>query len=137
MQPSPAGTKIRVISNTSEHNYRIGQVYTVVKVDPNDGTFRGKDAEGAVGGWIHWNDCTRADSVGWGFVKSVLPGEVSEFLSAFTMIESIELKIEIKDAILRKLPNLHELIMQAQAEATAQAAQQPLPTNEDNDDPFC
>lgn len=115
MKKTPkVGDKIRVIANSSNHNYIVddGDVYTVIAVDVNDSTLRGQSPDGQEGNWIQWCDCEHCYGLGWEFIQSVLPEEVASFLSVFSGIEAVELRTDIKDGILKKLPNLHELIME-------------------------
>jgi hypothetical protein len=136
MQKTPkVGDKILITGNSNNHSYTFGDgdVYTVVSVDPNDNTLRAKDANGIEGDWIRWSDCKHFHGLGWEFIQSVLPAEVTNFLSVFTGIESVELRGDIKDGILKKLPNLHELIMEEHGRLKAATGKsEPLP----EEDPF-
>jgi len=124
MKPIPkVGDKIKVVGNSNDHNYTVGSLFTVTHVDASDNTLQARDTTGFSGNWIRWRDCERAISVGWDFVKTVLPTEVVSFLSAFNGITSIELQTDIKDAILKKLPNLHELIMDEHSRQKAETAE--------------
>lgn len=116
------GTRIRVIANSNDHNYTVGNVYTISHVDDNDSTLKARDAHGAVGNWIRWSDTAPCGTVGWDFIKKVLPSEIVEFLSAFDGIEQLELSGNAKDAILLSLPDLHERILAEVTKAVDHAA---------------
>jgi hypothetical protein len=109
------GNKVRIVACSNDHNYTVGGIYTVVHVDESDSTLKARDANGVVGNWIRWSDTAPCGTVGWDFIKKVLPPDTIEFLSAFDSIEHLELSGEVKDAILLTLPDLHERIL---AEAT-------------------
>lgn len=125
------GAKIRVIANSNEHNYTVGGIYTVVHVDEGDSTLKARDAKGVVGNWIRWSDTAPSGSVGWDFIKKVLPSDVIEFLGTFDGIEQLELSGDVKDAILLTLPDLHERILTEATKAKDQAAD-----SDDEHDPF-
>jgi len=127
------GAKIRIVANSNEHNYTIGGVYTVVHVDEGDSTLKARDAKGVVGNWIRWSDTAPCGTVGWDFIKKVLPPDVIEFLSAFDAIDQLELSGDVKDAILLTLPDLHERILAEVAKAknnAADSAEEPDPFSE-------
>ena len=137
MQKKPeVGDKILITGNSNNHNYTFGDgdVYTVIAVDVNDNTLRAKTAAGHDGGWIQWSDCMQSYGLGWKFIQSVLPTEVACFLSVFSGIEAVELRTDIKDGILKKLPNLHELIMEEHGRLKA-ASGKSMPLFEE-EDPF-
>jgi hypothetical protein len=115
MKKVPVGRKIRIVGNSNEHNYTIGGVYTVTHIDDSDGTLKAQDLNGEVGNWIRWKDVAAAGTVGWEFIKKVLPVDVIEFLGAFDCIDQLELSGEVKDAILLSLPDLHERILKESA----------------------
>lgn len=109
------GAKIRITANSNDHNYTVGGIYTVVHVDEGDSTLKARDAKGVVGNWIRWSDTAPSGTVGWDFIKKVLPPDVVEFLAAFDGVEQLELSGDVKDTILLSLADLHERIL---AEAT-------------------
>lgn len=109
------GSKIRITANSNDHNYTVGGIYTVVHVDEGDSTLKARDAKGVVGNWIRWSDTAPSGTVGWDFIKKVLPPDVVEFLAAFDGVEQLELSGDVKDTILLSLADLHERIL---AEAT-------------------
>lgn len=111
MKKVPVGRKIRIIGNSNEHNYTIGGIYTVSHVDDSDGTLKAEDSHGVTGNWMRWKDAIPAGTVGWEFVKKVLPADVIEFLAAFDGVDQLELSGDVKDAILLSLPDLHERIL--------------------------
>jgi hypothetical protein len=115
MKKVPVGRKIRIVGNSNEHNYTIGGVYTVTHIDDSDGTLKADDINGVTGNWIRWKDVAPAGTVGWDFIKKVLPVDVIEFLGAFDCIDQLELSGDVKDAILLSLPDLHERILKESA----------------------
>jgi len=112
MKPTTVGSRVRVVGHSNEHNYEVGQVYTVALVD-TDGTFKATDSAGKLGNWLRWTDCEPAGEIGWPFCRDVLPPEVIEFLEAFDGVEALSLKDAVKDEILKGLPNLQEEILTA------------------------
>lgn len=140
MEPADVGTRIRVVSNKYRHPYTVGQVYTVKVVD-NDGTFRAADDHGNIGGWIRWSECMPASHSTWEMLAAELPEPLLRFLSSFEGIRQISLKEKVIDAVLAKVPDMHERIVAASRtpigeaviaanmpkrtkEATAEASQQ-------------
>lgn len=121
MQPAPVGTKIRVLANTNNHTYKLGGVYTVSHVD-TDGTFRAADAHGGVGNWIRWDDCGPLGALAWSRIAADLPEPLLRFLSCFDGIGELVYSERVIDAVLAKLPDLHERIAAAAATPAGQAA---------------
>lgn len=109
MTPAPLGTRIRIISNLHDHDYTIGQTYTIVRLD-DDGTFKAADADGDVGGWLRWEECELATASLWDQLAPDLPDDLVRFLSCFDGVQSLALKREVVDAILRQVPDLHERV---------------------------
>lgn len=109
MESAPVGTRIRVVQNLHEHNYTVGSVYTIVQ-DDEDGTFKAADAAGHVGNWLRWEECELALPSLWDQLAPDLPDDLVRFLSCFDGIRSLTLKHEVVDAVLRKLPDLHERV---------------------------
>ena len=110
MNPVPEGTRIRVVRNSNRHNYTIGRTYTVAH-DDQDGTFTAADANGQAGDWLRWEDCELAGSTAWDRIAGDLPEDLVRFLSCFDGIQSLTLKQSVIDAMLSKLPDLHERIV--------------------------
>lgn len=133
MKKVPVGRKIRITGNSNEHNYTIGGIYTVTHIDDSDGTLKAEDANGVTGNWIRWKDVTPAGTVGWDFIKKVLPADVIEFLGAFDGIEQLELTGDVKDAILLSLPDLHERILKETARLKSAAKGEPSEQDIGND----
>jgi len=109
MTPAPIGTRIRIVDNRHQHNYSIGEIYTVIQID-DDGTFKAADADGDVGNWLRWEECQLAAPTLWDQLAPDLPDDLVRFLSCFDGIQSLTLKREVVDAILRKVPDLHERV---------------------------
>lgn len=137
MQPAPVGTRIRVLSNDNNHSYMVGGVYTVTQVD-TDGTFRAADQNGRVGNWIRWDDCEPLGSQAWARIAAELPEPLLRFLSCFDGVGELVFTERVVDAVLARLPDLHERIVAAAATPAGQAAiaanrppqrpQEPAPT---------
>jgi hypothetical protein len=109
MEPAPVGTRIRVTHNFNDHNYSVGSIYRIVQ-DDDDGTFKAANAAGHVGNWLRWEECELAPPSLWDQLAPDLPDDIVRFLSCFDGIQSLALKREVADAILRKLPDLHERV---------------------------
>lgn len=110
MKPAPTGSRIRVLRNNHNHTYTIGDVYTVTYVD-EDGTFRAADAKGRIGNWLRWSECEAVDDSLWPKIAASLPEPLVRFLSCFDGIGEIALKEKVVDAVLARLPDLHERIV--------------------------
>jgi len=137
MKKIPVGRKIRIIGNSNDHNYTIGGVYTITHIDDSDGTLKADDANGNTGNWMRWKDAVPVGTVGWDFIKKVLPADVIEFLGAFNSIENLELSDEVKDAILLSLPDLHERILKkASSLQNLGQTEHPEEVGTDSDDIF-
>ena len=111
MKKIQVGKKIRITGNSNEHSYTIGGVYTVTHIDESDSTLKADDINGVTGNWIRWKDVLVVGTIGWDFIKKVLPADVLEFLGTFDGIEQLELSGDVKDTILLSLPDLHERIL--------------------------
>jgi hypothetical protein len=109
MKPVPVGTRIRVISRSVPHSYDIGKTYTVTVID-DDHTFRAADDDGQTRDWIPWEDCEPASPSLWDLLAPDLPDDLVRFLSCFDGIRAIALKREVVDALLRRVPDLHERV---------------------------
>ncbi|MGI9176908.1 MAG: hypothetical protein ACR2IT_03520, partial [Pirellulales bacterium] len=72
MEPAPVGSRVRVLSNDHNHSYAIGSIYTVTHVD-DDGTFKAADANGRVGNWLRWAECSPAGTTTWEKLAAELP----------------------------------------------------------------
>lgn len=134
MQPVPVGTRIRVVGNSNQHDYTIGSIYTVTKVD-DDGTFKAADMTGISGNWLRWDDCEPALPVIWDRLATTLPEDIVRFLACFDGIRSLTLHTEVVDRILAKLPDLHERVATLAATPdgnTMLASNLPRHDNKDN-----
>jgi len=123
MKPLPRGARIRVVRNDTNHRYTIGDVYTVTYID-DDGTFRAADSKGRIGNWLRWSECEPIDAGLWSKIAADLPEPLVRFLSCFDGIEQISLKEKVVDAVLAKLPDLHDRIV---ALATAEGGESAAP----------
>ena len=136
MKKPQVGKKIRIIGNSNEHNYTIGGVYTVTHIDEGDSTLKADDLNGVTGNWIRWKDVVMLGTIGWDFIKKVLPADVLQFLGTFDGIEQLELSGDVKDAILLSLPDLHERILQEGAKPQPAAVTPQHKKEPDLDDIF-
>lgn len=136
MKKLKKGSKIRIVSNSNEHNYTVGAVYTVSHIDNSDNTLKATDANGTTGNWIRMSDVTTLGNVGWEFIKNVLPADVTQFLGAFDGIEQLELTGDVKDAILLSLPDLHERILKEAIKPKGVPSGVPTEADTDPDDIF-
>ena len=109
MSRLPVGTRIRIIGNSSNHNYRIGGIYRVHQ-DGNFDLFSAIDEKGNIGQLAQWNDCERA-GIGWEWLRTQLDPRSLELLSAFTGVEHLTLKPEIENQLVLSLPALDEAIL--------------------------
>jgi len=121
MEPVPAGSRIRVLSNDFNRTYRIGGIYTVTHVD-GDGTFKAADANGRVGNWLRWSECAPAGTSTWEKIAADLPEPLVRFLACFDGIGQITVKEKVIDAVLARLPDLHDRILAAAATPAGEAA---------------
>jgi len=121
MKPVTPGTLIRVLRNHNNHTYTIGDVYTVSYID-DDGTFRATDDKGRIGNWLRWSECEPAGVSTWSRIAADLPEPLMRFLSCFDGIGEVTLKEKIVDAVLAKLPDLHERIVSVAATPVGEAA---------------
>jgi hypothetical protein len=111
MDPVPIGSRVRPVRNSNSHNYVLGRVYTVSRVEGK--AFQATGSDGQKGNWLSWDDCEPVVGLGWEYCRELLAPEVVEFLSAFQGIERITLKPAVKDEILRRRPDLPDAILAA------------------------
>ena len=114
-QPCPfkVGDRIRPIAMFEHHDYRRGESYDVVNIDPNDSTLRARDEHGQTGRWIRWRDCEKFDEIGWEWLKGELPAETLELLAAFDGLQSLKLRPEIRIALVDRLSGLRGKVLDA------------------------
>lgn len=121
--------RIRVIR--SGRGYDTGKIYVVTKIDTSDNTLMAVDSSGNEGSWVKWENCVHAGpNISWDWLKTQLPSEVLELLTAFNGLESLTLKPEVRDYILSQLPNLKDRILQAQISLDEQFDGEPLSVSE-------
>jgi hypothetical protein len=141
MKNPQVNQRIRV--TTASRGYDLGTVYLITKVDHSDNTLIARDAQGREGSWIKWDVCMLAGpNIAWDWLKTQLPSEVLELLSAFNGLEALSLKPEVRDHILSQLPNLRERILRAQIALDEEFGGEPLPDPdaapaEDSEHDFC
>jgi hypothetical protein len=118
------GQVVRVTAKFSGHDYLMNAVYVVVKVDTSDSTLVARGPFNDTGGGdIRWDEVEPV-AIGWDFCKAVLPEEVITVLSACKGIEAIALRGDVKDAILKSLPDLRERIHAVMSARKAQEGQE-------------
>ena len=121
----------RIRVNRSTRGYEAGKVYTIARVDSSDSTLIAVDASGREGAWIKWDACVPAGpDIAWNWLKTQLPGEILELLSAFNGLDSLRLKPEVRDHIVLQLPNLRERILEAQIALDEQFGGEPIPDSD-------
>jgi hypothetical protein len=119
--PFKTGDRIRAIGHFGRHSYQPGSVYTVTTVDCNDSTLKARDQQGEEGNWIKWADCQKFSDIGWDWLKTVLPAQALDLLSAFDGLEQLTLREEIRNRLVLQIPALHEKILSAHAAMEADA----------------
>lgn len=109
--PFKVGERIRPIAKFDCHDYRRGESYEVTEIDPRDSTLRARDANGQTGSWIRWNDCEKADEIGWDWLKGELSAEALELLSAFDGLSRLRLRPDLRVALVASVPDLKGRIL--------------------------
>lgn len=109
--PFKPGDRIRPTAMFEHHDYRRGESYEVVQIDPNDSTLQARDEHGRVGHWIRWRDCEMFNEIGWEWLKGQLSAETLELLSAFDGLQNLKLRPEIRIALVERLPALKEKVL--------------------------
>lgn len=132
--PFAVGVRIRAVANFGRHSYQAGKIYTVVDVDPNDNTLRARDSSGEEGNWIRWADCRAAEDIGWDWLKGALPAEALDLLSNFDGLDGLRLREEVRTALLLKIPNLKNAILEAQEQMQMESLEKTADTDVDEDE---
>lgn len=117
--PFPIGTRIRITGGFGRHSYNDRETYTVTTVDCNDRTLQATNAAGEEGNWLRWSDCKRAADIGWDWLRTKLPPEALDLLSAFDGVEQLRLREDLRDRLVLQIPDLHEKILTAVVEQEA------------------
>ncbi len=84
-------------------------------VDCGDNTLKARDAQGEEGNWIKWADCQKFSDIGWHWLKTVLPAEALDLLSAFDGLENLSLREDIRNRLVLQIPSLHDKILAVQS----------------------
>lgn len=113
------GQRIRVTCGFGRHGYKPNTQYTVIETDSSDNTLKAQSDSGESGEWIPFSSCVPYECLGWEFLRTVLPTEALELLSAFDGLQNLSLKEEIKENLIKKVPNLPQEILAAVAECDA------------------
>jgi hypothetical protein len=105
------GDRFNVSSNVED--YEPGKMYTVSRVDPTDNTLKGtEDGAGRELLWVAWDRVRPvASEIGWEWLKTQLPDDSLEILSAFDGLDRLTLKADIRDQIVKTTPNLLQRIL--------------------------
>ncbi|MEY4244237.1 MAG: hypothetical protein RLZZ245_1822 [Verrucomicrobiota bacterium] len=114
-QPCPfkVGDRIRPIAMFHCHDYRRGESYDVVNIDPNDSTLQARDEHGQTGRWIRWCDCEKFNEIGWEWLKGQLSAEALELLSAFEGLQTLKLRPDLRIALVKQVPGLKDKVLDA------------------------
>lgn len=111
--PFTKGTRIRAVTSFGRHNYQPNETYIVSRIDSNDQTLIAKDSSGEEGNWIRWADCSRQEDIGWDWLKTKLPAEALDLLSAFSGLEALTLREDIRSHLIMKMPDLKNRVLEA------------------------
>lgn len=95
------------------HDYRRGESYEVVRIDPSDGTLKARDYHGDTGSWIRWADCEKCNDIGWDWLKGQLSAEALELLSAFDGLNTLTLRPDVRCALAGQVPALKDKVLDA------------------------
>lgn len=127
MTPYPVGTRIRIISNHSNHDYQIGGIYRIHQI-VDFGCFSAIDDQARIGKLAQWRDCERV-GIGWEWLRTQLDERSLALLSAFVGKEHLTLKHEVESKLLLALPQLDDAILRTlpQLHTSTQHHQSPLP----------
>ena len=110
------GDRVRVVDEQHGHDYEVGRVYEVVRVYENDDTYILADPDtGRPGAPIFGDEIERAssaNSLGWEWLKSVLPAKDVQLLSAFEGLDRLTLREELKDRLVERLPKLKQQLLE-------------------------
>lgn len=123
------GVSVRVIANTNDHNYRVGDTYVIAHLDRSDGVFRARDPQdGTLGNFLRPEDVQRVSMLGWDWLKRQIPRADVVLLEAFDGLAQLEMKEDVKVAIVSRLEDLREQIVRV---ASAESARAPRAEGED------
>lgn len=111
--PFKQGDSIRPVAMFEHHDYRRGESYTVVEIDPNDSTLKARDEHGQTGRWIRWRDCEKFNDIGWEWLKGQLSVEALELLTAFDGLQNLKLRPQVRMALVNHLPGLKDKVLDA------------------------
>ena len=111
--PFRIGDRICPIAMFDHHDYRRGESYTVVEIDPNDSTLKARDEHGQNGRWIRWCDCEKFNEIGWEWLKGQLSAEALELLTAFDGLQNLKLRPQVRMALVNHLPGLKDKVLDA------------------------
>ena len=107
--PLPIGTYVQVTDNLRCHNYQVGGIYQVKRVD-SDGTFIAADAHGVEGDFLHWDDC-KPIRIDWEWLRKHLDDRSHDLLTAFDGLHTLRLKEECSNSIILATLNLADRIL--------------------------
>ena len=133
MQPAPIGTRIQIIANHNQHNYRIGSVQRVHQVD-SDGTLKAIDNLGIEGDFLSWKDCVPV-GLGWEWIREHLDAHSLDLLSAFDGLQNLRLRESVETKLIMSIPNLAETILRLipEVEASLEILKTTAKDNDDDD----
>lgn len=106
------GSRARVVSNTSNHDYRIGSTVEIRVFDGADRTYQARElGRRRDGNWIAEADLANATELGWDWLQSALPEEDVLLLRAFEGVEQLMLSPRVRDTLVSRLPALKSAIL--------------------------
>jgi hypothetical protein len=111
--PFKPGDRIRPIAMFEHHDYRRGESYEVIEIDPNDSTLKARAEHGQTGSWIRWRDCEKFNDIGWEWLKGQLSAEALELLTAFDGLQNLTLRSEVRIALVEQVPALKDKVLDA------------------------
>ena len=87
-----------------------GQIFTVDGVDESDQTIQ---LDCNFEPWVSWLGFAVVEEIGWEWLRKQLPAEALDLLSAFDGVETLKLKPAIKDLVVRRQPDLKNVLVRA------------------------
>ena len=108
------GLRVRVVANSNQHDYHVGQEYVVTQLEPARSAFRARHPEtGVAGNWLVCADIVKLAELGWSWLRSMLAPEDVTLLEAFEGLDELELKDEVKAELIKRVADLKGAILAA------------------------
>ena len=105
------GMRVKVIANSTDHEYTVGQTYTIKRIAYSQGCCRLADSKGRTLNWCCFADLASNRQVGWDWLSANLPSETLKILSAFDGLDGLTLKEEIANALVSEITDLRQRIL--------------------------